>query len=187
MDTSKVIETFVNTLKAGGVVLGPSDTCYGLYCDATNKEAIQKVFRIKQRDKGKPVSMIVADRAMAEQYVKWDDQVEEMWDNYVPGPYTLVVPKLEDINIPVSLDYRIGIRVPKNPLLIEVVKKFGGPIVATSANTSGEPVHYDFEGVKKDIGIGDIDYIYSKESVPKTPQSTLIIWHREKTKIQKRN
>ena len=186
MDTSKVIKNFVDTLSNGGVILGPSDTCYGLYCDATNPDAIDKVFKIKQRDKGKPVSMIMSDRAMVEQFVKWDDKVEEMWDNYIPGPYTLIVPKFEDVNLPVEMGYRIGIRVPKNDLLISVVQKFGRPIIATSANTSGSPVHYNFEDVKNDITITDIDYIYSKEILPENPQSTLIIWNRDKTEIKKR-
>lgn len=186
MDMSKIVESFVHTLSQGGVVLGPSDTCYDLFCDAYSSQALEKVFSLKQKDRGKPVSMIVADRAMAEQYVLWDQQVEEMWERYAYGPYTMIVPKKTDVALGMALHYRVGIRVPQYDLLLEVAKAFGKPIAVTSANTSGNSVHYSIDDVAQDIDITQIDYVCDIGILPENPPSTLVIWNQKKVELRPR-
>lgn len=178
------VEKYSEIILSGGVVLGPSDTCYGLFCDATNLDAVNKIFKIKERDTGKPLSMIVANKAMAKRYAKWDEQLSRLWRMYTPGAYTLVVPRNLDLSLPGQMGHYIGLRVPMHPTLLKISEKLDVPIVATSANNSGQPVHYELAGLDQELDMSLIDYIDDQGKITQNPPSTLIIWNEKKETIQ---
>lgn len=133
------VEKASEVLGRGGVIIFPTDTLYGLGVDATSDTAIEKIFKIKGRDEDKPLSVMVSDLEMAEEYVEQTDLSERLIRKVLPGPFTFVLPKKD--TLPDSLTSgkdTLGIRIPDSYFCIAVTKKFGKPITATSANKSGK-------------------------------------------------
>lgn len=159
----------VKILKQGGVIVYPTETCYGLGVNATNEKAIEKIFRIKKRDRGKPVSIIVADLKMAEKYCIIDEKTELLIDKFMPGPLTIVTEKK---NLPGNLSKNtVGFRIPGHPIALELVKRFKKPITATSANISGEKPVYRMSEL---ISIAKkADYVVYGGDLPELPPSTV--------------
>ncbi len=125
-------------LISGGVVLFPTDTLYGLGADAFSNVAVDKIYAIKGRNEGKPIHAIVTDLDMANQYGVVTDMTRTLVERLPKGQVTFIVRKREvDTGICRSIE-TFGFRVPDNELCIELVRAFGKPITATSANRAGE-------------------------------------------------
>lgn len=126
-------------LKMGGAIVYPTDTVYGLGCDATNTEAVERVFKIKKRPKTKAVPMIIKDMAMAKKYAWFDSRVERVLDQLWPGPITVVLKKR--FNLPDAVTagkMTLGMRIPDYKLVNYLVEAVDIPLVATSANISNQ-------------------------------------------------
>ena len=127
----------MEVLREGGVILYPTDTIWGIGCDATNQEAVERVFRIKERPVGKSMLILVSDIRMAESYTK--DTPDLIWKvmEEALDPLTLIFPHARNLarNLPAE-DGSIGIRLPKDPFCIDLISMFGKPIVSSSANPS---------------------------------------------------
>ncbi len=146
-DDREVIEKAVEVLKAGGMIIYPTDTCYGLGVDATNEEAIQKVYVAKRRPTNKPISVAFSDINMVKKFLDIDDTTIKLVEKFMPGPITLVI---RNKNLPEMLGgEKIGFRIPNRESVREIIKKFGRPITTTSANISGEEPIYDPEEAKR--------------------------------------
>lgn len=136
----------VKILERGGVIAYPTDTLYGVGCDALNEDAVKKVFEIKGRDFSKPMSIACSSVEMLEKYVTILAETKKLLDKILPGPYTVLLPKKESIlKIITAGSDLVGVRVPDHKLILEIIKNFGKPIITTSANLSGEPdmIKYD--------------------------------------------
>lgn len=134
------IREAVSVLKQGGLIIYPTDTLYGIGADALNKEAIKKVYELKGRDFTKPLSVVVSDIAMAKKYVVISAFAERVMKKLLPGPFTLVLPRLETVpDILVSGRSTLGIRIPRFAWSVSLAKTLGHAVTATSANVSGEP------------------------------------------------
>ncbi len=152
-------------LKSGGVVAHATETCYGLACDLSDPSAVQKLFAIKERPAGQPVSALFQSVDQAKEYVVWNARAEELAAG-LPGPLTLVLFLRQDAphqlfptnegrmvngesrnNSPsVIRDSRsIGVRVSPHPVALALAKGFGTPISTTSANVHGQPNPYSAE------------------------------------------
>lgn len=149
----------VEVLRQGGVILYPTDTIWGIGCDATNPDAVEKVYRIKERPSGKSMLILVADTDMAGQHTKdtpvltWQ-VMEEALD-----PLTLIFPHAR--NLPANLpapDGSIGIRLPRDPFCLEMIRLFGKPIVSSSANRSTEKPPRLFIDIPQEF-MGLVDYV----------------------------
>jgi len=129
----------VEVLNRGGVILYPTDTIWGIGCDATNYAAVERVLHIKKRPDGKSMLILVSDIKMAEMYTQ--DTPELTWKvmKETLDPLTLIFPHARNLapNLPAS-DGSIGIRLPKDPFCIELVSRLGRPVVSSSANRSQE-------------------------------------------------
>jgi len=129
----------VEVLHGGGVILYPTDTIWGIGCDATNKEAVEKVYRIKERPVGKSMLILVSDIEMAEAYTQ--DTPELIWKvmEEALDPLTLIFPHAKNLasNLPAA-DGSIGIRLPKDSFCQELIRQFGKPVVSSSANQSSK-------------------------------------------------
>ncbi len=125
-------------LSNGGLLIFPTETVYGIGVDAFNEEAINMLYQKKQRPLDKPLLMHINGIEMAESVAVLDDKARELIKKYTPGPLTLVVKKREGVPaIAVSNGETVGLRFPSNEYFIRLVKQFGRPIAATSANISG--------------------------------------------------
>jgi len=147
------IDRAVEVLKQGGVIAYPTDTVYGIGCDILNEKAVRKVFELKGRDFSKPMSIACVDIAMAKKYIsmkKYDDlsAIIERVSHLLPGPYTIILPKNSRISDLITAGPKmVGIRIPDNKLCLSIIKKFGQPIITTSANLSGEPDIKKYEDI----------------------------------------
>jgi len=135
-DYDKSLAEAKKTLKSGGILVYPTDTLYGLGCDALSKKAVSRIYAIKSRDKGKPLSILVSDYAMLLEYCTVSSAQERILHALLPGPYTFILPLRKPI--PASQGATVGIRVPEHFFMRQVSREFGAPIVTTSANVSGE-------------------------------------------------
>ncbi len=134
------VEKLSNLLRMGKVIICPTDTVYGLICDATNEKAVEKIFKIKKRPKGKPISIFVKDIKMAKKFAiinkKQDEFLKKVW----PGAVTLVLKPRKDLpkNIYQGKN-TIGVRVPDYKLILNLSDKIKRPLAESSANISGKP------------------------------------------------
>lgn len=155
-DLKYEIDAAVKALKDGDIILYPTDTVWGLGCDATNGNAIQRIFDLKQRDDSKSVIVLVSDADMLCKYVR---QIPPMAIDLLEvndKPMTIIYP--EGINLSdkvISEDGSVAIRIPQNEFCVEMIRRFGKPIVSTSANISGE----ETPGCFADINAGILDSV----------------------------
>jgi L-threonylcarbamoyladenylate synthase len=133
------ISEAVSVIQRGGVIVYPTDTVYGLGADATNAEAVQRVFKIKKRPKNKPMPLIVSDLEMVKRAAFLDRKTEEMLLSVWPGPVTVLLQKRFNLPEALTADFKnIGLRIPDYKIAHFLVVQCGIPLTATSANISGQ-------------------------------------------------
>lgn len=147
----QVIPSAIKALSQGNLIIYPTETCYGLGADATNQIAVDQLLKFKTRREGKAFSVAVADQSMAEHYVRLNQTAKNLYQNFLPGPLTIV----SKLNINqqknnlargiVSEFNTLGIRIPDHSFALNLVKQFGQPITATSANVSYQPPPYSLQ------------------------------------------
>ena len=135
-DHDTAFESALAAISSGGIVIYPTDTLYGIGCDATNAGAVKKLRALKRRDAGKPLSIIVSDFPMLLRFCKTTPAQDAILHRLLPGPYTFILPLKR--RLPVSETMEVGVRVPEHTFMRAVAKAAGEPIVSTSANLSGE-------------------------------------------------
>jgi L-threonylcarbamoyladenylate synthase len=170
------IKNTIDALRKGGSILYPTDTVWGLGCDARNKEAVSKLFKIKQRVEYKSMVVLVCDETMLTRYVK--DVPAIAWEliDAAEEPLTIIYPdgRMLADNL-IAADGSVGIRLVKDDFCKVLIRKFGKPIVSTSANISGEPSPASFKQIKLDI-LNNVDYIVNlrQNEVANIKPSTII-------------
>jgi L-threonylcarbamoyladenylate synthase len=147
--SQKNLKKAVNIIKAGGVVVFPTDTVYGLACDATNKKAIKKLFKIKQRDDKKPLPIFVKDFKMAKDLALISKSQEKFLKKYWPGKLTAVLKRKPGVKI-YGIDKKtIAIRIPSYESINILLKEIDLPLTGTSANISDKPASVKIRDVIK--------------------------------------
>lgn len=140
-------------LNKGVVIIMPTETCYGIACDATNAEAIAKIYDIKERDRGKFLPMVVASAEQLSQYFEMSDEERAVMEKY-DGLTMILKPKLgaqkKDVVLLPGQD-ACAVRVSTNNFVRQLAKKLGRPIIATSANIAGGDSSYDVGSIQKQI------------------------------------
>jgi len=175
----KIKKEVLCALKEGKIIVFPTDTVYGLLSDATNPKAIDKLLAFKDRPAGKAISIFVSDQKMAEKYIKINPNAQNILQNLLPGPFTLVCEsKKTDIDPRLPAENgTLGIRIPNYPLIIELVQEFGKPLTATSANLSGNPPVHSISSLLKTLSPKKkqlLDLIIDAGTLPKNKPSTVI-------------
>mgnify|MGYP003604709702 CR=1 FL=1 len=179
------MEKIIDILKSGGTILYPTDTIWGIGCDATHVEAINKIFEIKKRDKTKSLIILVENEKRLQDLV---DVPEMAWQiiDVSEKPITLVYDNPR--NLPKELlaeDGSIGIRVVKDDFCKKLISKLNKPLVSTSANFSGDKSPMKFSDISQEI-IEAVDYAVEehRESVSDFSGSSIIrIWSDNRIKI----
>lgn len=175
MKYDEIIAKALEVLRAGGVILYPTDTVWGIGCDATNEAAVQKVFAIKRRSEAKSLVLLACDLDMICRYVKEIPQIAIDLVEVNDAPMTIVYPGAMGLAPSVvAEDGSVGIRIPLVPedlddgrggepvcgasFCKQLVRKLRRPLVSTSANISGEPAPVHFSDVSPEIS-GAVDFV----------------------------
>ncbi len=185
-----VVEEAVKFLERGQVVVSPTDTVYGLLADATNDKAVEKVYQIKQRDRKKPLPIFVEDIKMAKKAIKIDRDMKRFLEEIWPGKITVALEKKQKSGLSKRLSSKktLGVRVPNSKLILEIIKKFGKPITATSANISGVPSSTEIKKVLKQFEGKEVrpDLILDGGNLPESYPSTVVDFSKSRPKIIRR-
>ena len=138
------IKKVVDVLRNGGLVIYPTDTVYGLGCDITNTKALERIARIKGIKLEKAnFSFICSDLSNLSDYVKQIDTATfKILKRALPGPYTFILPGNNDLPKEFRKKKTVGIRIPDNSIIIEIVKMLGNPIVSTSIHDEDSVIEY---------------------------------------------
>ena len=128
-------------LRAGQLVVFPTETVYGVGADVFNDQAVEKLFEAKRRDPGKPLQVLIAHKEQLKDIAeRWSDLLDLLVERFMPGPLTLVIPARKDFPLRARCGRStIGVRMPANQVALRLILAFGGPIAASSANISGRP------------------------------------------------
>lgn len=153
------INQALETLKNGGLILYPTDTIWGIGCDATNPEAIEKVFALKGRDKSKSMLILLHNDNQLASYVKEIPEVAYELIEVTERPLTIIYSGAKNLaSNALAEDGSIGIRIADHPFCQQLLQRFRKPIISTSANISGEPSALTFDAISETIK-GGVDYI----------------------------
>ena len=174
--TEDDIRNAVETMRRGGIILYPTDPVWGIGCDATNAEAVAKVYNIKHRDDSKALICLVDSESRLQRYVR--DIPNVAWDIFELSvkPTTIILDNA--VNLAPNLiadDGSIAMRITKEPFSKELCYRFQKAIVSTSANISGEPAAQNFCDISEEI-INAVDYVCwtrRQEHKPHTPSSII--------------
>jgi L-threonylcarbamoyladenylate synthase len=139
----------VAILREGGIVAHATETCYGLACDLSNPQAVQRLFHIKHRSSSTPVSGLFSSVEEAGKYVIWSAEAEKIAAKYYPGPITIILLLLNESKLfPTPGGGRtLGIRISSHPVAQSLASSFSSPISTTSANIHGEPNTYSAQEI----------------------------------------
>lgn len=178
MDASMLadVRQAVDVMRRGGVILYPTDTVWGIGCDATNSTAVRRVFEIKRRADSKALITLVDSLAMLDRTVEDVPEVAEQLVELAVEPITViydhgrgVAPEL------LAEDGSIGVRLTREPFSAALCKAMRGPVVSTSANLSGEPTPLDFASIASEI-LNAVDYVCTsrRNEAPAAKSSSII-------------
>ncbi len=174
------IGDIIEVLKNGGLVIFPCETVYGAAVDCTNSEAVKKLNKYKQRPLGKPYAIMCSDQKMAEEYVELNQSAKNLYKRFLPGPVTVIsrVKEYKELAAGiVSENGTLGVRIPNYLFMIKLIKVFGRPIVATSANASYQRRPYKIADILDNISDKQkklIDLIIDAGELPHNEPSTVI-------------
>lgn len=165
------IKNCIAVLQNGGIILYPTDTVWGIGCDATNEKAVEKIYAVKKRNEEKSMIILVSEEKEILQYT---DHPEPVIFDYIKGihkPTTVIYQSAKNLakNL-VNKDGSVGIRIVNDYFCRELIKQFGKPIVSTSSNISGYPPPAFFEDIDTQIKNG-VDYIVQHRRDDLTPAS----------------
>lgn len=147
------------TLRKGGIILYPTDTIWGLGCDATNPTAVENIFKIKSRTENKNLLILVNGEQMLEQYVREIPEIVSELTSVSDSPLTIIYPNGKNLASGVcNEDGSVGIRICNDDFCSELISRFRKPIVSTSANFSGKPSPGNFSEIDKSI-IDSVDFV----------------------------
>lgn len=179
------IKEAVKILNNGGIVIFPTDTAYGIGCRMDDKKAIARLFKIRKRPETKAMPVLVDSMNMAQEYLLPipDDVKKKLINPFWPGPLTII---LHCIKVVVPKFVRgggdeLGVRMPDNLTMLKIIKEVGVPILAPSANFSGEKTPYSLNEVNKDL-INMVDFVICGECKTKK-ESTIIDCSQKPWKI----
>jgi len=170
------VQRALEVLRAGGVILYPTDTIWGIGCDATNSRAVEKVYKIKQRVERKSLIILLDNMEKIHQYVEKVPDITFDLIQSIDTPLTIVYSSAKNLpkNV-MAADKTIAIRIVREPFCQELIKSFNKPIVSTSANISNDPTAITFSKISTKIH-EKVDYVVNLylDKLNQTKTSTII-------------
>src|SRR3989344_221344 len=172
------VREIAKIVREGGLVIYPTETVYGAGVDATNAEAVKRLSKYKTRPLGKPYSIAVTNREMAEKYAQLNPTADNLYKNWLPGPVTIVSRGKHKVAPGVESETgTLGIRIPDYPMVTDIVRALGRPITATSANASYQKRPYKLSDIWDNISNKQkdlIDLAIDAGELPHNEPSTVI-------------
>ncbi len=172
----RLILKAVNILRKGGVIVYPTDTCYGIGCNIMDKKAIEKIYTIKQRRPSKPFSFICPDLGDIARFAKVSNAAYRTMKRLLPGPYTFILPATKMVpKIMLTKRKTAGIRVPANPIAIALARELGNPILSTSVAPPEESDNGKFSdpSLIQDFFANGLDLVIDGGRIPNQPSSVI--------------
>ena len=165
----------VSVLKAGGLVVFPTDTFYGIAADPFNPSAVERIYRLKDRESGKALPLVVGSESAAFDLSEGvSDSARLLMERFWPGPLTLLLALRKGLpNLPEGGTEKIGVRVPNHPVALALLREWGGPLTATSANRGNGPSTISAQAAGEAIGNG-VDLILDAGPTPGGGASTIV-------------
>jgi len=183
---TSTINLTIKTLQSGGLVIFPSDTVYGLLCDASNETAVKKLIQFKNRPHGKAIS-VFCSFDLVNQLVTTNNQQLTILKQILPGPFTVILSSKHKVSkLLESEKGTLGIRIPMYQLINKLIQQFGKPVTATSANLAGRPAHYSVETLLNELSEkqkGLIDLVVDAGTLPRNKPSTVVDLTQSDVKI----
>ncbi len=174
----KSMDKAVSVLENGGLIIFPCETVYGVAIDSSNDKAVEKLNKYKQRPLGKPYAIMCSDQKMAEQYVSLNKTARNLYRTFLPGPVTIISNGEHKVAKGIESETgTLGVRIPNYPFMLKLIKQFGRPIVATSANSSYQKRPYKISDILNNISEKQksfIDLVIDADELPKNEPSTVI-------------
>ncbi|MCA9381471.1 threonylcarbamoyl-AMP synthase [Candidatus Dojkabacteria bacterium] len=178
IDDSKIIKNTIKELEKGGLIIFPTETAYGVAVDATNSDAVSKLLEYKKRPQGKAISVGVSDIEMANEYVEINETAKNIYKQFLPGPVTVISKSKGKVDKRLESEgSTLGIRIPAQDTILQIIKAYGKPITTTSANSSGKKTPYSIDDVLENLSKKQtelIDLIIDGGQLPKRLTSTVI-------------
>ena len=175
MTTKKILNQSIEVLLNSQVILYPTDTVWGLGCDATNIDAVAKIFKLKNRVESKSLVVLVSSMEMLHTYVGTVPQKAIDIISKTKKPTTIIYSNPKGLaDNAIALDNTIAIRIPTHNYCLEIINKLGKPIISTSANISGESTPKSFSEISLPILEG-VDYVVNLEQDKITDKSSTIL------------
>jgi L-threonylcarbamoyladenylate synthase len=172
MNFEEDLRNSLKILKEGGIILYPTDTLWGLGCDATNSAAVKKIFTIKTRSDHKSLIILVDGEQMLERYVREIPDIVFELTAVSDTPLTIIYPAGKNLAPGVcSDDGSVGIRICHDKFCQELIRRFRKPIVSTSANISGNPSPSNFDEIADNV-ISSVDYVVKHRQEDRRKQSS---------------
>ena len=170
------IKKALEVLHSGGIILYPTDTVWGIGCDATNEEAVQKIYQLKEREDSKSMLVLMENMNFLSRYVEEVPEIALDLIEVTEKPMTIIYPGAKNLakNL-IAQDGSIGIRITSEEFTRQLIQRFKKPIVSTSANISGEPSPTFFDEIIPEIKDA-VDYVveYRQDDIsPKEPSSII--------------
>jgi len=180
------IEKAIKVMRNGGIILYPTDTIWGIGCDATREDAVEKIYKLKERKDRKSMLVVVNKPEMISDYVYKVPSIAWELLDVASDPLTIIYPEAINLaNNLIDTDKSIGMRVCKSEFCKDLISKFKKPIVSTSANISGNTFPENFQGIDIKIKQG-VDYICDVQQIrlsPGKPSSIIKIGPGNEIKI----
>jgi tRNA threonylcarbamoyl adenosine modification protein (Sua5/YciO/YrdC/YwlC family) len=169
----RFINKAVKVLSEGGVIIYPTDTVYGIGCDIFNKDALERIFNIKNDSGTKLLSFICSDLKDIARYAKVSDYAYRTMKHLLPGPYTFILPAAKEVPKKLWSNRKtVGIRVPNHPVCLGIVKELGHPIISTSTtNRKGEVLYNPLD--IKHIFNSNVDLMLASGNLMGSPSSVI--------------
>jgi len=173
----------IQILNEGGTIAYPTDTVWGLGCDATKAESVDKIFDLKQRNESKSLIILVSDIDMLQEYIPEipENVVKLLKSTEKPTSIIYLNPIGLAKNV-IASDNSVAIRIPQNNFCLQLIKDFGKPIVSTSANISGEPTPKSFSEISTAI-LESVDYVVNLQREERNEKSSTILKVEENGEI----
>ncbi len=185
MDSNQEIQNAYEIIKEGGIILYPTDTVWGIGCDATNPEAVAKIYKLKQRAETQSMICLMNGEKMI--YNVFNEIPEVAWQimDFSENPTTLVLDKPRNVakNL-IAPDNTLGIRLVKEPFCFKLMERMKKPLVSTSANISGQPTPKSFKEISPEI-IKGVDYVVNlhHEKIAEKPSTIIKLTNDSQVKV----
>lgn len=166
----------LKVVQEGGIILYPTDTIWGIGCDASNTEAVQKIYQLKQRDESKSMIILLDNDNKLLSYVREVPDLAYDLIEFAENPLTLILSGAKNISPAlINTDGSIGVRVVKHEFCQQLIQRLRKPLVSTSANISGKPSPKTFTAIDDEI-INGVDYVVNLEQhdLQEKKQSTIM-------------